>query len=78
MTAATRSETDSFGPIDVAADRLWGAQTQRSIQNFPQHGSNAPWKLRQNYALDLLDLKFSRLDDGALEFYRPQRIQAAA
>ncbi len=32
---ATRSETDSFGPIDVPADRYWGAQTQRSLQNFP-------------------------------------------
>jgi len=32
---ATRTETDSFGPIEVQADRYWGAQTQRSIQNFP-------------------------------------------
>jgi fumarate hydratase class II len=32
---ATRTETDSFGPIEVPADRYWGAQTQRSIQNFP-------------------------------------------
>ncbi|MEM9784803.1 MAG: class II fumarate hydratase, partial [Pseudomonadota bacterium] len=32
---ATRTETDSFGPIEVAADRYWGAQTQRSIANFP-------------------------------------------
>ena len=32
---ATRSETDSFGPIDVPADRYWGAQTQRSVLNFP-------------------------------------------
>ena len=31
----TRVETDSFGPIDVPADRYWGAQTQRSIKNFP-------------------------------------------
>jgi fumarate hydratase class II len=31
----TRIETDSFGPIDVPADRYWGAQTQRSIRNFP-------------------------------------------
>src|SRR3954452_21527358 len=31
---STRSETDSFGPIDVAADRYWGAQTERSRQNF--------------------------------------------
>ncbi|MDB5490200.1 MAG: fumarate hydratase, partial [Micavibrio sp.] len=31
---AARIETDSFGEIDVSADRYWGAQTQRSIQNF--------------------------------------------
>ncbi|MGV3622996.1 MAG: class II fumarate hydratase [Archangium sp.] len=30
----TRQEKDSFGPIDVPADRLWGAQTQRSLQFF--------------------------------------------
>jgi fumarate hydratase class II len=38
MTAqapATRTETDSFGPLEVPADKYWGAQTQRSIQNFP-------------------------------------------
>ncbi|MEL6169898.1 MAG: class II fumarate hydratase [Pseudomonadota bacterium] len=32
---ATRTETDSFGPLEVPSDRYWGAQTQRSIQNFP-------------------------------------------
>jgi fumarate hydratase, class II len=32
--SATRSETDSFGPIEVPADRYWGAQTERSRQNF--------------------------------------------
>ena len=30
----TRTETDSFGPIEVAADRYWGAQAQRSLGNF--------------------------------------------
>jgi fumarate hydratase, class II len=30
----TRTETDTFGPIDVATDRYWGAQTQRSLGNF--------------------------------------------
>src|SRR5690349_13108601 len=33
-TPAFRTETDSFGPIEVPADRYWGAQTQRSFQNF--------------------------------------------
>ena len=32
--SATRTETDTFGPIEVPADRYWGAQTQRSLQNF--------------------------------------------
>ncbi|MDB5737100.1 MAG: fumC [Sphingomonas bacterium] len=31
----TRTETDSFGPIEVPADAYWGAQTERSIHNFP-------------------------------------------
>jgi fumarate hydratase, class II len=32
--AKTRTETDSFGPIQVAADRYWGAQTERARRNF--------------------------------------------
>ena len=32
--ADTRTETDSFGPLEVAADKYWGAQTQRSFGNF--------------------------------------------
>ena len=31
----TRTETDSIGPIEVPAAAYWGAQTQRSIENFP-------------------------------------------
>ena len=33
--ANTRRENDTFGPIEVPADRFWGAQTQRSLLNFP-------------------------------------------
>ena len=32
---ATRTETDSLGPVEVPADHYWGAQTQRSLRNFP-------------------------------------------
>ena len=39
---ATRIERDSFGPIEVPADRLWGAQTQRSIGNFDISGERMP------------------------------------
>jgi fumarate hydratase class II len=35
VTRETRSESDSFGPIEVPAQAYWGAQTQRSIGNFP-------------------------------------------
>ena len=35
MSSSTRTESDSFGPIEVPADAYWGAQTQRSIENFP-------------------------------------------
>ncbi|HMH51344.1 MAG TPA: class II fumarate hydratase [Candidatus Acidoferrum sp.] len=34
MSAATRTESDSFGPIEVPAERYWGAQTQRSLRYF--------------------------------------------
>src|SRR6201999_1247670 len=34
LMTATRTETDTFGPIEVPADRYWGAQTQRSLGNF--------------------------------------------
>lgn len=39
---ATRIEKDTFGPIDVPAERLWGAQTQRSLQNFDISGERQP------------------------------------
>ena len=42
---ATRTETDSFGPIEVDDSRLWGAQTQRSIQNFAIGGERQPLPL---------------------------------
>ncbi|MEM9709452.1 MAG: class II fumarate hydratase [Pseudomonadota bacterium] len=40
---ATRTETDSFGPLDVPADRYWGAQTQRSLKNFPIGWEKQPY-----------------------------------
>ncbi|MDE3060102.1 MAG: class II fumarate hydratase [Pseudomonadota bacterium] len=37
-----RTESDSFGPIEVPADKYWGAQTQRSLQNFKIGGETMP------------------------------------
>ena len=39
---STRSETDTFGPIEVPADRYWGAQTERSLENFKIGGERMP------------------------------------
>ena len=41
----TRSERDTFGPIDVPSDKLWGAQTQRSLQNFDISGETQPTEI---------------------------------
>ncbi|MDB4991481.1 MAG: flavin-binding family monooxygenase [Myxococcaceae bacterium] len=41
---------------------------QRSIDKFPRQGSRAPWKLYQNYARDLLSLRYGPVEDGVMEF----------
>ena len=43
---------------------------QRALDTLPRQGSRKPWKLYQNYALDLLSLKFGAVDDGTMEFAR--------
>jgi cation diffusion facilitator CzcD-associated flavoprotein CzcO len=43
---------------------------QRAMDSLPHQGSRRPWKLYQNYALDLLSLRFGRLEDGTMEFAR--------
>lgn len=40
-----RKESDSMGTLDIPAGKLWGAQTQRSIQNFPVGGIESKSKL---------------------------------
>ena len=42
LKPATRIETDTFGPIEVPADRYWGAQTERSLENFRIGGHVMP------------------------------------
>ncbi len=47
----TRAERDSFGFIDVPADRLWGAQTERSLLNFDISGEHQPREIIRGLAL---------------------------
>jgi fumarate hydratase class II len=70
--AKTRIETDSFGPIEVPADRYWGAQTQRSLENFRIGTERMPrpviralgiikWAAADvNHALGLIDARRAR------------------
>jgi cation diffusion facilitator CzcD-associated flavoprotein CzcO len=43
---------------------------QRSLDQLPKQGRKAPWKLRQNYFLDMADLRLRPIEDGVLEFVR--------
>src|SRR5690606_4458583 len=54
VMAKTRIETDSMGEIEVPADRYWGAQTQRSIHNFPIGVSRFKWQASIIRALGIL------------------------
>jgi cation diffusion facilitator CzcD-associated flavoprotein CzcO len=58
---------------DVATEPLIdfsSGYVQRSIDRFPKQGSRAPWRLYQNYALDIVSLRFGSIEDGAMEFAR--------
>ena len=41
---------------------------QRAIAKMPKQGSKRPWKLYQNYALDIMTLRYGSVDDGVMEF----------
>ena len=43
---------------------------QRALPGLPKQGSKRPWRLRQNYALDLLGVRYSSVEDGTMEFRR--------
>ena len=74
----TRQESDSFGPIKVPASAYWGAQTQRSIGNFPIGDNRMPVPLVR--ALGLLKLCAARVNraNGALDTRLADAIIAAA
>jgi fumarate hydratase class II len=75
---AVRVESDSFGPIEVPAERYWGAQTQRSLQNFKIGGERMPIPLVR--ALAVVKLAAARVNVrlGALEPRLGEAIARAA
>jgi len=45
----------------------------RALQELPTQGSKRPWRVHQNYALDMLEFRFASVEDGAMEFARVKR-----
>ena len=76
---ATRSETDSFGAIDVPGDCYWGAQTERSIHNFP-FGTSERMPVEIVHALGFVKQAAARVNAriGGLEPQLAEAIQQAA
>jgi monooxygenase len=49
----------------------------RALELMPKQGSKQPWRLYQNYVLDLLTLRFGKVDDGTMEFSRAPKLLTA-
>ena len=50
---------------------------KRTLHKFPRQGSKAPWRMPQNYARDIMTLRFGRIEDGVMEFSRSPDAQEA-
>src|SRR5216684_535190 len=75
---STRTETDSFGPIEVAADRYWGAQTERSRQNFRIGQDRMPIEIVHALGLVKLAAAQTNRELGLLDRRRARAIIRAA
>ncbi|RMF38577.1 MAG: class II fumarate hydratase, partial [Alphaproteobacteria bacterium] len=75
---ATRTETDSFGPLKVPADRYWGAQTQRSLQNFPIGWERQPVAVIRALGVIKKAAAQANMDQGKLDRKLGAAIVAAA
>jgi fumarate hydratase, class II len=75
---ATRTETDSFGPIEVPADRYWGAQTQRSVENFRIGGERMPAAMIRAFGIQKKAAALVNLALGSLDERLGRAILAAA
>src|SRR4051812_37427293 len=74
----TRTEKDTFGPIEVPADRLWGAQTERSLQHFKISGERMPPDLIRALALVKKAAVLVGMELGAFDLEKGPAIVAAA
>src|ERR1700691_4375816 len=78
QSPATRSETDSFGPIEVPADRYWGAQTERSRRNFRIGHDRMPMPIIRALGMVKLAAAETNRELGLLDQRRARAIVRAA
>src|SRR5258708_4613624 len=78
QSPSTRTETDSFGPIEVPADRYWGAQTERSRQNFRIGHDRMPMPIVRALGIVKLAAAETNRELGLLDQRRADAIVAAA
>ena len=74
----TRTETDTFGPIEVPADHYWGAQTERSKHNFKIGNERMPMPIVRALAIVKLAAAQANLELGLLDQRRARAIIRAA
>ena len=67
MATETRTETDSMGAVQVPADRYWGAQTQRSLQNFRIGGERMPEALIRAFGVQKMAAARANMALGELD-----------
>jgi fumarate hydratase, class II len=78
MTGPTRTETDSMGSLEVPAEALWGAQTQRAVQNFALSGRPMPRAFLRALGLIKAAAATANSELGLLEAAQAQAIRSAA
>ena len=77
-SARTRTESDSFGPLEIPADKLWGAQTERSLHNFRIGGERMPLPVVRALGLVKRAAAEVNRDLGDLDARRAKAIVAVA
>jgi len=78
LMTTTRIETDSFGPLEVPSDKYWGAQTQRSLINFPIGWEKQPIAIIRALGVVKQACAQANLNLGRLPKDKSEAIQAAA
>ena len=65
-------------PVAPFVEKFSSGYVARALERWPKQGSQAPWRVNQNYFKDMKAMKWSAIDDGALRFTSPQKMPAAS